>query len=421
MVHVHGRDVALRAARVDRVPAERRLLVPVDVGKYEAMALVADATGERLVAPFRFTLDRPGLAGFVQQVERVAGARGEVQVEVGVEAAGHYHRPVTASSMLPLAWTLIELNPAHVTEQRRVLGKRGIKTDQIDLAAMFDLLVVGRGQLVAARSEALAQLQAWTAMRHRRVTAVISVKNQLLGQLDRAFPGASRCVSASLLETKVGRLVIGEFADPTRLARLGVERFRRFAAAREVMVTRQVAERFVVAARAALPLEGAATARELSSADLELLERLESHANEAEGRIARLLPATPFEVLTTTPGWATVRAGSYGAALGEPARWPTARQVYRASGLTPKTYESAGTRFDGQICREGSVELRGALLQLGMGLWLCEATGRTYARSLKDRGKPAGIIACAMARRANKIAFAMVRDQSPYDPQRWSC
>ena len=55
-----------------------------------------------------------------------------------------------------------------------------------------------------------------------------------------------------------------------------------------------------------------------------------------------------------------------------------------------------------------------------MGLWLCDPTSRGYATSLKSRGKPAGIIACALARRANKIAFAMVRDQTPYDPDRWS-
>jgi transposase len=420
MVHVHGRDVARRAARIARVAADRRVLVPVDVGKYEAMALVADASGERLVSPFTFTLDRPGLTRFIARVERVVGDLGEVQVEVGVEAAGHYHRPVTASSMLPAAWTLVELNPSHVTEQRRVLGKRGIKTDQIDLAAMFDLLVAGRGIVVGPRSEPLAQLQAWAGLRHRRITAVIAVKNQLLGQMDRAFPGASRCVANSLLDTKIGRLVIAEFADPTRLARLGVERFRRFAAARDVIVDRKVAERFVTAARAALPLAGAATARQLLAADLELLEQLEHHAQQAEQRIGGLLPATPYAILTTTPGWATVRAGRYGAALGEPDRWPTARQVYRASGLTPRTYESAGKRHDGGICREGSVELRGALLDLGMGLRLCEPTSRTYALSLKMRGKPAGIIACALARRANKIAFAMVRDQTPYEPGRWS-
>jgi transposase len=136
--------------------------------------------------------------------------------------------------------------------------------------------------------------------------------------------------------------------------------------------------------------------------------------------MAQLLPATPFGILTTTPGWAVVRAGRYGAAVGDPDRWPTCRQVYRASGLTPKTYESTGTRYDGQICREGSVELRGALHELGMGLWLNEPTSRARAAALKARGKPAGIIACAMANRANKITFAMVRDQTPFDPRRWS-
>jgi transposase len=336
-----------------------------------------------------------------------------------VESAGHYHRPVTASGMLPASWTLVELNPAHVTEQRKVLGKRGVKTDQIDLAAMFDLLVAGRGREVMPGPDPLLELRWWAGLRHRRVMTIIATKNQLLGQMDRAFPGAGRCVSRSLLDTKVGRLVIAEFSDPARLAKLGVERFRRFAARRGVVVDRKVAERFVAAAKATLPLDGAVIARRMVTSDLALLETLEADAANAENQLVRLLPATPFEILLTTPGWSTVRVGRYAAALGEPSRWPTSRQVYRASGLTPSTYESAGTRYDGKICREGSVELRGALLELGMGLWLCEQTGRARAQALKVRGKPAGIIACAMANRANRIAFAMVRDQTPYDPARW--
>jgi len=175
----------------------------------------------------------------------------------------------------------------------------------------------------------------------------------------------------------------------------------------------KVAERFVVAAKSALPLDGAEVARQLVASDLALLDTLEADADHAETHIARLLPATPFEILLTTPAWSTVRVGRHAAAVGEPCRWPTARQVYRASGLTPSTYESAGTRYDGKICREGSVELRGALLELGMGLWLCEQTGRARAAALRARGKPAGIIACAMANRANKIAFAMVRGSDP--------
>ena len=145
MVHVHGRRVSERVALGAFVPPQQRLAVPVDVGKHTAMALVADFAGDRLVAPLTFSLDRLGIVELIGRVGRAARDREAMHVEVGVEAAGHYHRPLTVSGLLPAEWELIELNPAQVTEQRRVLGKRGVKTDQVDLAAMFDLLVAGRG------------------------------------------------------------------------------------------------------------------------------------------------------------------------------------------------------------------------------------------------------------------------------------
>jgi Transposase IS116/IS110/IS902 family len=53
--------------------------------------------------------------------------------------------------------------------------------------------------------------------------------------------------------------------------------------------------------------------------------------------------------LITVPGWGTVRAANYGAAVGDPGRWPGARQLYHASGLSPAQYESAGKRRDGTV------------------------------------------------------------------------
>lgn len=38
----------------------------------------------------------------------------------------------------------------------------------------------------------------------------------------------------------------------------------------------------------------------------------------------------------------------------------------------------------------------------------------------RARGKKGGVVACAMANRANRIAFALVRDQSAYNPTLWS-
>jgi len=136
--------------------------------------------------------------------------------------------------------------------------------------------------------------------------------------------------------------------------------------------------------------------------------------------MAALLPGSPFSTLMTVPGWGTVRAGDYGAAVGDPDLWPGYRQIYRASGLSPAQYESAGKRRDGSISREGSVQLRRALIDLGLGLWLTDPAAKAYGQGLRARGKKGGVIACAMANRANRIAFALVRDQTSYDPARWT-
>lgn len=393
------------------------LVVAVDVGKTSVALSVTDGVRHRLLGPVEFAMTRPALAAVTEQVRRVL-PDGDAVVRVGVEAAGHYHQPLIAPGAWPPGWQVLELNPAHVTEQRRVMGRRRVKTDAIDLEAITELVLAGHGQPVADRELILGELTAWSAHRSRRVQLRTATKNQLLGQLDRAFPGLTLALP-DVLGTRVGRLVADEFADPARLAGLGAARFVRFAATRGLQVRRPLADRVVQAARDALPTRDAAVARQVLAADLMLLADLDRQIDSAERELARLLPASPFRTLTSVPGWGTVRAANYGASVGDPGRWPGPAQLYRASGLSPMQYESAGHRRDGAISREGSVALRRALIDLGVGLWLTDSPSKAYAAGLRARGKHGGIIACALAHRANRIAFALVRDQIDYDPTCW--
>ena len=146
-------------------------------------------------------------------------------------------------------------------------------------------------------------------------------------------------------------MVAAEFADPARLARLGADRFRAYAAHRDVRVPRPLAERLVAAARDALATAGAAVAREALAADLALLTDLDRQIANAEARITALLPTTDYQILTTAPGWSSIRAAGYAAALGPRTRWASAAKIYRAAGLTPTQYESAGRRRDGGTLR----------------------------------------------------------------------
>jgi transposase len=392
------------------------VVVAIDVGKTEFAFSVTDASRRLLLKPRTgCPMTGSSLAQVVAEVSRVLPI--DAGVKVGIEAAGHYHQPLLHASW-PSDWEVLELNPGQVTEQRRVLGKRTIKTDVIDLQAMTELLLAGRGQLLQVRPLVLGELTAWSAHRTGRVRIRTATKNQLLGHLDRAFPGLTLALP-DVLGTKVGRLVAAEFADPARLVALGSARFVRFGATRGLQIRQPVADRLVHAAREALPTADAAVARAVVAADLALLADLDAQIDHAADQLARLLPSTPFAPLLSVPGWAAVRAGNNGGALGDPTRFDNHRQIYRTAGLNPIQYESAGKRRDSGISREGSVELRRALIDLGLGLWLHDPAAKAYGARLRDRGKKGGVITCAMANRANRIAFALVRAQQPYDPARW--
>lgn len=412
LTHPGGVVVSVHVAPV----TSSTIVVAVDVGKTSALFSVTDAGRHRLIGPLEFAMTGSGLAAAAARAAAVVPSA--ARVKVGVEAAGHYHRPVL-DHRWPDGWEVLELNPAQVAEQRRVQGRRRVKNDVIDVEAIAELVLAGYGRPVTDRDVVIGEVTAWAVHRGRRVATRTATKNQLLGQLDRAFPGLTLALP-DVLGTRIGQLVAAEFTDPARLARLGVDRLIRFAATRDLQLRRPVAERLVAAARDALPTRDAVIARRILAADLALLADLDDQIHCAETALGSLLPGSPYATLTSVPGWGVVRVSNYAAALGDPQRWPGPRQIYRASGLSPMQYESAHKRRDGGISREGSVALRRALIDLGIGLWLNESAAKTYARGLKDRGKHGGVVVCALAHRANRIAHALVRDHATYEPTRWT-
>jgi transposase len=341
-------------ARSSGVVLEDLVAVPIDVGKHSAMATVIDFTGSTLAKPFTFSLDRCGVGVLVARV--LSAAPNATLIRVGLEAAGHYHLPLAGGS-LPAEWELRILNPGHVATQRRVNGQRGVKSDQIDLCAIGDLLLAGRGVRAPGFADPIQTLSGWVAHRRRRSLMRRQTIQQLTTHVDRCFLGLGTTMWSVAL-SKAGRLILSELPDPERVARLGALRLRTFAAKRGVRMTTILAERIVTAARQAVPVPGAEVARRLLRSDLALLDALEHEIEEADTQIAHLLPETPFGVLLSVPGWGPARVGAYGGAVGDPERWKSAQALYRASGLTPRLYQSSGTVHHGHITREGSAVLR---------------------------------------------------------------
>jgi transposase len=413
----------LREGFVDRVKdvdSGRLLAVPIDVGKRSAAAMVCDFWGEIVIPPFNFILNEDGFQDFSVALARAEAQRDATWVRVGLESAGHYHRPLQAR----LEANGIEVtlfNPAQIKENRNQDLLRSLKSDAIDLAAMAELLIRGKGRVCVSAPDAVA-IQAVLALhRTRKIRSRSALKNQIHAHLDLVFPGLSSCLW-NPIDSKAGRVLLDEGLTPERVRRLGPERLLRFCSHRGVRLTRSKAAQIVAAAQVAfaLPATISGVRLRILMADMELLAKLDQEVAETEEQLAEILPDTPADILTTLPRVSVVRASNYGGAVGDVTRFRNAAQIYRLSGLVPRRYESAGKIWTTtKISREGKVELREAILELGKALRQGHPNFARYAAGLQSRGKPGGVIQCAVGQRANRLAFAMMRDQTPFDPFRW--
>ena len=322
---------------------------------------------------------------------------------------------MTTGSAWPAGWEVLELNPAHVGEQRRVAGRRRVKTDAIDLEAITELVLAGRGMPVTAAEEVSSELTAWAAHRSRRVGTRTATKNQLLGQLDRSFPGltwrcrmcwAPRSVGSSrpssptrpgwpgwVVHGSSGSLRIGNCGSPGRSPNGWSQ------------------------------LPGMRCRPVMRSSPAGCWPRTwpcwptwTNRSRRPKPQLAELVPASPFRTLTSVPGWGVVRAA------------PTVpRSVTRPAGPDLAALPGGGVVPDavrirrpppGRWDQPGRQRRTPPRADRPRDRAVAQRPTRQglRRRALRARGKHGGIIACALAHRANRIAYALTRDRACYDP-----
>lgn len=413
-----------QAGYVDRIRGlapQRCLVVPVDVGKRTAAALVADHYGQIITAPFEFDLTVSGVGKLVAVVAEARERADASSVRVGVEAAGHYHQALV-TTLRGKGFDVVELNPYQVKLARVQLGAARLKTDARDCMAMAELLVRGQGWPVHRQEGAMAEQVVWVAHRRRKLAAAQVLGSQVHALADLAFPGLTGCFTTGL-EAKTLRMLLATLPDPTRVAAMSAEELVHHARSHQVRMTRPKAALVIAAAGEAMCVPDAqrAAAAQLLAADVAAFDGLQRDLTACDARLAQLLPETPAGVLTSIPGVGVLTASYYGAALGDPARFANAGAAYRYSGLSPTSYESAGKRAGGiRISKVGSVELRQAMIALGTGITLHHPDFTAYKRRLIDAGKKPMVATIAVAHRAHRLAFAVIRSQKPYDAARWA-
>jgi transposase len=426
--HLRGPRGQAFADLVRGIAPEHVLCVSLDISKYFHVVMIHNGLGEIVMPPFEIDMYQSGFDQLGQAIERAkAGTQAQV-VLVGLEPTSHYFENL-ARHLLQQAQPVTLINSFAVKQNREQHLMRREKTDQIDVAAIGDLLRRGEGTPYHPATGVYLALQQLDRVRLGKVRLASILKNQIIGHLDRIFPGllildeAAQRRSTPLFNTDFWHCqtlqdLIRVCPNPHDLSRLTPQQLVQLFHAQQRRLGPATAAKIIAQARKTLlPDAELATIRcELLQHDLALLETVQAHLTQLESRLVELVVPTPYHIWTQCKGLSAVQVASLAAAIGDPTNYPEAAQVFRRSGLVSGRNDSGNRQRHGKgnsILKTGDVYLRRALMSATATLILHQPVLAHYCKHLQVT-KPAGVARVATARKTIGILWAVLRDQSSH-------
>ena len=150
------------------------------------------------------------------------------------------------------------------------------------------------------------------------------------------------------------------------------------------------------------------------------LDALEGHLKSIEKQLEKIAKTDKqIQRVQTINGVGHLTAEAIVNYIDDPHRFKSARQVGAYAGLIPRQYQSGNTDRRGWITKRGPRLLRTILLEcawcsLQYNQWARETYDRIH-HDTKTRKKKAAI---AVARKIFVLAWAMMRNEVDYDPDR---
>jgi transposase len=423
--HLRGERGQAFADKIRGVPLDQILCVSLDVHKYFHVVMIHNALGEIVTPTFEIDILQTGFDHLCQAIEEAIVRTQARVVLTGMEPTGHYFENLARHlHERPQPVTLI--NSYAVKKNRDQQMMHHEKDDEIDTAAVGDLLRRGEGTPFRPVGGIYLELQHLDRVRLSKVKMRTMLQNQIIGHLDRIFPGLviigdeakeryTPLFTTDFWECKTLQHLIRVCPDPRKLVATSPQDLvNAFRAHHYTLIRIRAAKIIAYAKKVLLPdAELIAIRCELLQHDLALLEEVERHIAQLEDRLRTLLAETPYQVWVKLKGISDVQVASLAAAIGDPANYTYAGQVFRRSGLVSGRNDSGTRQRKGKgkrVVKVGDVYLRRALLNALITLILHQPVLRRYYNELK-KSKPAGVARVATARRAIGVLWAVLRDQ----------
>ena len=395
----------------------------IDIAKHQHEVCILNHQGHS-VLQLHVKNNQKGLDKLLRAMQTLA--IGVDDIRFCLEATGHYWLPLF-SQLEQLGYKLHVINPIQ-SDALRNLYIRKTKTDAKDSLLLADLIRLGYTTETKLASETTLKLQTLSRSRFDFVRQVGSLKNQVLGILDRIFPEYAGCFSSVFIQTS--KELLKRYPEPEELAEVDLSELSQFLNKHSRgRLGQDRAEQIQTLAKGTfgirLAMDAFTLQLRLLVEQIEFIEEQITIVEEAINQVMEELRPQDSDyrhVIETIPGIGSTLAAAIIGEIGDINRFPNAKTLVAYAGIDASVKSSG--QFEGtknRMSKRGSPVLRHAL-------WLAAVSARRFNPELKEfydlkrsQGKHSNVATGAVARRLTHLIYSIWKNNRPFEPDyQWS-
>ena len=385
--------------------------VGIDVGKNTHAASMIDASKQVLFKEITFANTRDGGESVVARIR--AKEEDPTQVEIGMEATGHYWLSLY-SFLVEAGYKPHVINPILTDGWRKGTEIRKRKTDGIDSMLIAGLIQHREFVETKLAEEDINALRTLTRFRNYLVDSTSDLKRKVLCVLDQVFPEYAGIFSDVF--GKTSREVLLQYSSPADLEGVSAEQLTELLAnlSRRRCGEKQAKQLSEAASRSF----GVTFCRETFSFQLRLLLEqigfIEQQAagveKEIKARMEKL--ASP---ITTITGIGPILGAIILSEIGDISRFDNPTRLVAFAGIDASVSQSGQYEAtNNHMSKRGSPYLRRALYMAATTASNHDPELRAFYLKKKAEGKHHGVCIGAVSRKLCYIIYTILKENRPY-------
>jgi len=344
--------------------SDRHLIVGIDVAKEKHHAFFGTATGKSFLRRLIFDNNREGFETLLQRAQVIITQEGLDKVVFGVESTADYHKPL-AEFLINNGLTVVLISNEAAKENRKTLDGRWDKNDTKDSANVADLISQGKFLYYDLPAPLIRDLRNLLSLKRKLKAYEHSVRMRIRNHLvSQFFPELDKYYGHREQENLA---IVKWCLNPRQIAAMDFREFFQMVTSRDRgSIQRQRLQAIQEAARISIGCEVGESVAFEAKILVTSLERIRESIVEADSKIAEACRQLPgYESIVSIPGIGPAVAAVVLAAISDPHRFTSAKQVLKLAGLDLSASRSGknAANVTPKLSKKGKAPLRYALYQ----------------------------------------------------------